>query len=121
MRITRKTGVVIPIRKAANGDASGDATGNGVAKASIINELYTEEKGFENTLIPGSSRDHGGNSGNGSAERGGTSHEITRVPAGVPDDVTRVSLERVREAVRVLREGGHHHLAEAVDRLTRLS
>ena len=47
MRITRKTGVVIPIRKAANGDPSGDSTGNGVAKASIINELWTEEKGFE--------------------------------------------------------------------------
>lgn len=117
LRVSRKIGAVVPLRKVANGDAAG----NGVAKASIFNELEAEKKGFENAYFLGRSRDHGGNGGNASATADAPSREITRVPGGVPDDVTRVTLERAREAVRVLREGGHSDLAEAVDRLTRPS
>jgi hypothetical protein len=43
---------------------------------------------------------------------------MTRDSGRVPDAVTRVTLERAREAVGVLRDSGHPELAEAIEALT---
>lgn len=47
LRVASKKSVVRPLKKAPQRDASRDVTGSGIAKASVINELEAEEKGFE--------------------------------------------------------------------------
>ncbi len=47
LRLAVRRGLVLPLRRVAGGDASGDAAGSGVAKASIINALVVEAPGVE--------------------------------------------------------------------------
>jgi hypothetical protein len=119
LRIARNTGVVVPLRKVANGDVNGDAAGSGLAKASIFNELETEEKGFEDGAEPCRSRPLAESRGRVRVRGPDASREMTRDSASVPGSVTQVTIERAREAVRELRVRGRDALADAIEVLVR--